>query len=309
MNAARTPVRDRLMKAAARSPAWLTVVIALLTVAALAVVDYVSGSEFAFSLFYLAPILYATWFAGPLPGVFIAGVSAVTWGIIDIAAGAQYSVPAFAVWNAGVRLGFFLLGVWLLSKLRQAQADLVALAHTDTLTGVANTRSFYLEVEREIERSRRYGHPFVLAYIDLDRFKSVNDEFGHAAGDELLRRVAHAITQTVRESDRVARLGGDEFAILMPETQESTASVALERVRSRLTGAMPPGGERGPCVDATIGAVVFAACPESADAAVKLADELMYEGKRDGRATVRITVYPSTQKGSDSASHLTPAST
>lgn len=279
------------MDASAGFPAWLTVVTALLAVGVLAIVDYASGSEFAFSLFYLAPILYAAWFAGRLPGVFVAGISALTWGVIDVATGAQYSVPVFAVWNAGVRFDFFLVAVWLLSDLHRAQVNLAALAHTDALTGVANTRAFYQDVEREIERSRRYAHPFVVAYVDLDHFKSVNDNLGHAAGDDLLRRIAHAISQAVRESDVVARLGGDEFAILMPETVESAAAAALERVRSGLADAVLPCGERGPCVDATIGAVVFAAAPESADVAVRLADELMYEGKRSGRATVKIAVY------------------
>lgn len=281
---------------------WITLVIALSAVGVLSVVDYLTGSEIAFSLFYLAPILYAAWFGGRAHGTLIAVVSALTWGAIDVAAGKQYSVPAFVVWNAGVRLGFFLLAVWLLSELYRVQRDLEALAHTDALTGVANTRSFYLEVEREIERSRRYRHPFVLAYIDLDHFKSINDGLGHAAGDDLLRSVAHTITRSVRESDTVARLGGDEFAVLMPETTESTVAAALERVRSGLADAISSNGDRGPRVDATIGAVVFETVPASVDAAVMLADELMYEGKRLGRATVRTAVYRSASGGPDSTS-------
>lgn len=278
---------------AAGLPTWATLLVAITGIALLSIIDYRTGSEFAFSLFYLGPILYATWYAGRRQGALVAVVAAVTWGIVDVAAGAHYSVPIFAWWNSLMRLGFFVLALWLLSEVQNAQGDLVRLANTDGLTALANARSFYAAIERESERHTRYGHPFTVAYVDLDNFKVVNDTLGHAAGDELLRRVAETITETMRDSDSVARLGGDEFGILMPETGEATAATALERVRKALIDEVATSAEDIARVDATIGAVVFLEAPESADAAVRLTDALMYEGKRAGRSRMRLAVQRS----------------
>src|SRR5205085_3469055 len=91
-------------------------------------------------------------------------------------------------------------------------------AFTDHLTGLANRRRFERQLEREVARTRRYGRPFCLLLVDIDNFKAVNDERGHEAGDEALRRVANAIQSDTRGIDTGARIGGDEFAVILPET-------------------------------------------------------------------------------------------
>ncbi len=276
---------------ASRLPAWMTLLIGLLMVPALAVVDYLSGSEISFSIFYLVPILYVTWFAGRSLGVLVAVISAVIWGVVDIAGGAQYSSPLIPVWNSAVRFGFFTITLGLLGELHRVHRDVLAMAHTDTLTGLGNTRSFYMDLEREVKRQRRYGRPFALAYVDLDNFKDVNDTLGHAAGDEVLRELARAVVSGMRDSDTVARLGGDEFAIIMPEADEETATIVVARIRNAIRAVTQSAAKSVPDLDATIGAVVFSACPVSADAAVKLADDLMYQGKRAGRGVVKLAVH------------------
>jgi diguanylate cyclase (GGDEF)-like protein len=280
----------------------MTLLIGLLMVLALSVVDYVSGSEISFSIFYLAPILYVTWFAGRPGGVLVAVIAAVTWGVVDVAAGARYSTLLIPVWNSAVRFGFFALSLGLLGELHRVHLAALAMAHTDTLTGVGNTRSFYMDLEREVKRQRRYGRPFALAYVDLDNFKDVNDTLGHAAGDELLRELARVVVSTMRDSDIVARLGGDEFAILMPEADEEMATIALARMRNAIRTVTQSAAKSVPDVDATIGAVVFSACPVSADAAVKLADDLMYQGKRSGRGVVKLAVHNLGNEAGDASS-------
>jgi diguanylate cyclase (GGDEF)-like protein len=214
------------------------------------------------------------------------------WGVIDVAAGSHYSIWVIPVWNSATRLGFFLVAAWLLHSLQRARRTVLALAHTDSLTGLANARSFYNDLDHEIRRQRRYGSAFTLAYVDLDHFKDINDARGHAAGDELLRSVGICITAALRESDVVARLGGDEFGVLLPETGEDSASPILERVLLTVARTM---GSAAPSVDgagATVGAVVFQVAPESADAAVGAADEAMYEGKRVARGGLQLRIWP-----------------
>lgn len=125
--------------------------------------------------------------------------------------------------------------------LRERDARLVAALHeaarTDPLTGLANRRAFEEASGRELGRARRSGAILTLLVADVDRFKQINDRFGHAAGDEALQRVAAALRQQVRGSDRAARLGGDEFALLLPDTGAEGARAAGERVRDALSEA------------------------------------------------------------------------
>jgi diguanylate cyclase (GGDEF)-like protein len=148
----------------------------------------------------------------------------------------------------------------------------------DELTGVLNARAFYEVVSRELERSRRSHRPLSVAYIDLDDFKAMNDRYGHAAGDELLRAFARCARQTVRNIDSIARLGGDEFALLMPETDSEGALGAIVRFRER-TSAID-----GAPIGYSVGVVT---CdddrPLSADAIIQRADTLMYTAKRLGK--------------------------
>ena len=274
--------------ALARMPVWATLALGFLMVAALGAIDYITGSEVSFSVFYLGPVLYVTLSAGLGGGIAVALASAAMWGVVDVAAGSHYSNWVIPVWNSATRLGFFLLAAWLLHSLQRASREVLALAHTDLLTGLPNSRSFYHDLEHEIRRQRRYGSAFTLAYVDLDHFKDVNDSRGHAAGDELLRSVGTCIAAALRESDFVARLGGDEFVVLLPETGEDIASRILERVLVIIAETV---GSAAPGVDgagATIGAVVFQDAPESADAAVKATDEEMYKGKRVARGGLRL---------------------
>ncbi len=108
---------------------------------------------------------------------------------------------------------------------------LIALAATDALTGLMNRRSLDLEITRQLANEKRHGECISLMMIDVDHFKQINDQYGHLAGDEVLRRLAHLMQSVVRTNDYIARYGGEEFCILLPGTNEAQASILAERLR------------------------------------------------------------------------------
>jgi diguanylate cyclase (GGDEF)-like protein len=120
-----------------------------------------------------------------------------------------------------------------ITERKKAEEELRSLSQTDPLTGLYNRRKFFEVMQREIIRARRYGQPLSLIMIDVDSLKSVNDRFGHSAGDEVLHQVADCI-QPTRATDLAARVGGDEFALLLPETHSRGA----EQVAWRLLEAV-----------------------------------------------------------------------
>ena len=121
----------------------------------------------------------------------------------------------------------------LVTKVRHDHGRLESQAQTDGLTGLKNRHVFRTFVDVECARSQRSGVPLSVVYLDLDRFKQINDRFGHAAGDQVLRQFADAIRQTVRtQLDGAFRLGGDEFALVLPSSTRAQATAVVERLRA-----------------------------------------------------------------------------
>ena len=251
-------------------------------------IDYLTGYEFSFSVFYVFPIALVTWCNNRRLGMVAALASAGAWLVADTASGHAYTQPLIPIWNTLIRLTFFVIIVLLLVALKQALQREIKLARYDNLTGALNGRSFYQVAQRECDSLRRYRHAFTIAYIDLDDFKCVNDRLGHAAGDQVLRTVVRACTDNLRRADAVARLGGDEFVLLLPETDQDPARLALAEVRGILLGEM---GAKGWPVTFSIGALTCRAAPHSVDELVRLADDLMYRVKRDGKNAITHATY------------------
>lgn len=259
----------------------------LALIAGLAAIDYLTGFEVSFAIFYLFPVALTAWFAGRRAGVITSTASAVTWQAVNHLAGEHFSSPLIPLWNAGTRLGFFLVVTLLLAKLRESLARESDLARTDFLTGAANTRAFYELAQMEINRSRRYGHEFSVAYFDADNFKAVNDRLGHHAGSRLLVRVVEVVRQSLRATDAVARIGGDEFAVLLPETGAAQARAVVQKLIERVSEEMRAGGWP---LTFSVGLLTCADPPRTVDEMIKIADGLMYEVKRGGKDSVRHEV-------------------
>jgi diguanylate cyclase (GGDEF)-like protein len=166
--------------------------------------------------------------------------------------------------------------------------DLRRLLTTDSLTGAA-TRSFFLETaERELGRARRFETPLSLVSFDLDRFKSLNDTFGHAFGDEVLAAVGARARATLRLYDTLGRMGGEEFVILLPMTKVDAASEAAERLAEALRCAPVTRGSATAIVTASFGVVEVDVAVEGLAAALERADQVLYDAKRGGRDRVCI---------------------
>jgi diguanylate cyclase (GGDEF)-like protein len=251
-------------------------------------VDFLTGYEIAFSLFYVLPVALVTWLTNRRLGLVTSFAGAIVWYWADVASGHPYPHPLIPVWNTIIRLGYFVIITLLLSALRRATEREREWARTDRLTGAVNSRFFYDLAQMEIDRFQRYEHPFTLAYIDLDNFKAVNDRFGHPAGDQVLCTVVRSARTYLRKTDVFGRIGGDEFVLLMPETNEESARVALSKILDGLKEEMRLGDWP---VTFSIGVLTCNAAPPSTGDLVRMADELMYSVKRGSKNGMEYATY------------------
>ena len=168
------------------------------------------------------------------------------------------------------------------------------LSLTDPLTGLWNYRFMQTSLRREAERSRRYQRPSALLAIDLDRFKDVNDTYGHPVGDQVLIELARRITAQIREVDLAFRHGGEEFMVLLPETDASGASAVAERlgraVNAKKFKVNDASGGRELRITVSIGVAVLGEHAETATGILAAADEALYAAKAAGRDTWRVAV-------------------
>ncbi len=170
----------------------------------------------------------------------------------------------------------------------RAQKELECLASTDSLTGLANRRIFLEAARDEVQRSRRYGRPLSCLMLDLDRFKDLNDRFGHQVGDAVLRAFAVCGAKAMRRQDLLGRLGGEEFAALLPETGTEQAARLAERLLEDVRQLEVPVDGRA--VRFTVSAGVAQVGPDEAafDDALKRADRALYRAKERGRDRVCV---------------------
>lgn len=203
-----------------------------------------------------------------------------------VGAAAVYSVlalphPLYArLAQLGITLASLLLTLMLIRLSRERYLELEHTAIRDPLTGLYNRREFQRALASELARLKRYGGNCSLAMIDVDGFKRVNDTQGHAAGDAVLRLVAQILTTHTRKTDTVARYGGDEFVVLMPNTHRQSCEKVCSYLAYIIASALQ-NAELG--LSASIGGVAFDTPPGSEAAAIRQADEAMYEAKARGK--------------------------
>jgi len=168
-------------------------------------------------------------------------------------------------------------------KLNEANKLAEKLAMTDELTGINNRRAFFKKAKILYYASQRYSHPLTVLMIDIDDFKIINDTYGHAAGDQVIQKVAESLQKNLRESDVLGRIGGEEFAISLPETDIDTAYVLAERIRKNIKSIAMTYQKFTLTLTVSIG------CAESNDTSqafedlVGSADKALYEAKNEGK--------------------------
>ena len=156
----------------------------------------------------------------------------------------------------------------------------------DVLTELPNREAYNARIEQEYERWRRYRRPLVFAIADIDYFKRINDSYGHAAGDKVLRLVGRTFKQQMRTTDFIARLGGEEFALVFPETDLAAATIALDKLREKLVACPFRFGDQPVPITASFGAAEFTG-DDSIAAVFERADAALYAAKEAGRNCVR----------------------
>ncbi len=191
-------------------------------------------------------------------------------------AGQPGDAVAHGIVAALVDVSLIVVIVYLRERLEGSAAEMRALAQRDPLTDVGNYRVLHEHLHSELNRHRHRQRPLSVLLIDLDRFKQVNERLGHAAGDDVLRRVARTLSDTVGERDTVARQGGDEFAVLAPDTDADGAAMLAGRLRQRLRRLQ----FAGEAVDATIGWAVYPSDGDSPQALLAHADSRLLGAKR-----------------------------
>lgn len=263
-------------------PFW--VILAVILLGGVAALDFITGAELSFSIFYLIPIALFTWAVDGKVGIAAAFISAGIWLFIEIISSSDYSSAFVYFWNAVIRLGFFLLPVLLLRNLEQERR----LARTDFLTGATNNRQFRDQTQREIDRSARYRHPFTVVFIDIDNFKLINDTFGHTFGDKVLKAIVENIKSNLRKTDVIARMGGDEFALLLPEVNPENARTAISKMRQKLQEEMLKN--KWP-ITFSIGVVSVITPDLAVDEVISIADKKMYSVKNYGKDNIKYTTH------------------
>ena len=214
---------------------------------------------------------------------------------------------AIAAWNPLQASLIFFVAVFgalvcqfgfLLMTMDRLQSQMAQLAGVDDLTGAANRRGFLAACERECVRSSRSGRAFSVMVIDIDRFKSINDGHGHAAGDEFLKLVSDTAREQLRSQDLLARLGGDEFSVLMPETTAAQAAKSAERLAAAVRKSSLSRNGATFCSTISVGVAQWS--PQIGANPVALleqADKALYLTKKAGRDGVTVAPVPPSQSG------------
>ncbi len=266
----------------------LLLIAGMLLVTAIGYLHTLTGLSYEFHAIFFVPVLVVSWFSGSSHGIALGILAAIEWFLADRMLLGDRATLTALLFNTTLRLTIFIAGAWLVGQLRRVLLRESQLAREDVLTELPNRREFLERGEQAFALAQRQGCPFAAVFIDLDRFKEVNDTLGHEVGDHLLKAVASAMRAHVRVSDIPGRLGGDEFALLLPNMKADATRTYVEELRCRLCAAMQ---ENGWPVTFSIGVASYQVTPPDFFALLKQADDLMYEVKRGERDHILLREY------------------
>jgi len=269
---------------------WLLTAACFVLIDLIARLHYVTGFAYEFNTLYTLPVLASAWWLGNITCVCTTVFCLAEWAYTDIRLDGGQAGLLPLVCNTATRAVTIGCVFVLMKRLRRALHQEWDNSRRDQLCGLWNRRYFHELGATVLTIAKRHALPVTIAFMDLDRFKEVNDTQGHAVGDALLRTVADAMRAHFRSEDVLARLGGDEFAAIMPGMTAQDAQTRLESLRDKIREAM---GQRRWPVTLSIGAASFAVVEGGIESMVSAADAAMYEAKAAGRDRLVLRAFPS----------------
>lgn len=265
----------------------LLISLCILITILIGIMRYFAGPEYALSLFYLFPIVIASWYVNKCSGIIISFFIALSWLYTDLQMADSFSNIFIPYINEIFRLSVLLFLANLIANFKNIIVKHKTIARTDSLTRIPNRLAFIEYAEIEMNKSQRLNRSMTIIYIDIDNFKVVNDTYGHQAGDELLSKVANTIKNNIRITDIVARLGGDEFAILMWRSSTDASNAVAIKLREKL---LQLARLRSYPVTFSIGVATYKIIPDNIEEMIKQGDELMYLAKKSGKDCIKCQV-------------------
>ena len=227
--------------------------------------------------FYVLPVAYIAWCSKSISITILSTVISTFLFSFQ-----QYSsvCPPYFLWDSIVNVSFYIISGTIIIKLKKLLDREKGNARTDFLTGLKNKQGFHESLVSEKERFCRNEKPFTVAFLDLDNFKTVNDNFGHDAGDNLLVNIAKIIISNIRKYDIAARLGGDEFALLLVESDPVLVEQRLQKLRDTINVELKKIHSE---TSVSVGAVTYTKREYIDEDMIKEADIEMYLIKRNGK--------------------------
>lgn len=256
-------------------------------------IDAIAGFPLGFEHLFYIPIWFAAWFFNRL-GVLAVTAICTAW-ISATPAMKGYPYTPSTTLSVAIMALVFTFGGIALGHIREVFLRERLRARIDFLTGCLNTMGFYELVGQMLDSHREDSRPFAILYVDLDRFKQLNDTFGHLEADRVLKHLGQTLLSETRRGDVVCRLGGDEFVVLLDRIAPQTAFAAAERIRSKVDREL---ARKGWPVTASMGCVAFGEPTQSVHAALQIADETMYLAKGAGRSQIATRVWRSDESHS-----------
>ena len=260
------------------------------------VISYFTGTGYALSVFFMFPIVFCSWYDGRRAGIGLSIFSTLVWLTTDFLLIEQFSYIYVPIINETLRLIVFIFVSVLVAEFRSALEIQKKIARTDPLTGMSNRLAFFEIADLEIKRAQRFAYPLSFIYLDIDNFKTVNDTFGHDAGDRLLQTVAKIILRNVRKIDLAVRFGGDEMGMLLVETDADGALILTKKLQQKLTAEMH---RQGWPVTFSMGVGTFQQIIIPVGDMIQIVDKLMYFAKKSGKNKIIHQVFASGENPED----------
>jgi len=257
------------------NPIGFALVFGLASLLVLNMVDTTFPDLPALRALYILPIWIGTRLGGRVVGMILVGIATASNVWIDHAENGATNVFGGLIW-----FSVFTVVMFLVAQVEDSLHRTERLAHQDSLTGLYNRRGLELEGKRLVGRALREKRALTVVMIDCDRFKHINDDFGHRAGDEALRFLAQTLERNTRDADVLCRLGGDEFVLMLADTAEGDAIQVLRRIQTVFETGM---AGRGYDVSLSIGFAQLDSDANDLRTLVSRADAAMYLRKEDKR--------------------------